>query len=54
MSSKPLSLNNPENFKILLATDIHLGFEEKNLVRGENKFYCKAYDLIISVIQLIT
>lgn len=35
MSSKALSMNDPENFKILVATDIHLGFEEKNLVRGK-------------------
>jgi len=29
------SMNDPENFKILVATDIHLGFEEKNLIRGK-------------------
>lgn len=29
-------MDDPENFKILVATDIHLGFEEKNLIRGKN------------------
>lgn len=38
MSSKEIVHDSSENFKILVATDLHLGFEEKNLVRGENKF----------------
>lgn len=37
MSSKTLLMSDDENFKILVATDIHLGFEEKNLVRGKKK-----------------
>jgi len=37
MSSRSIVHDNSENFKILVATDIHLGFEEKNLVRGEKK-----------------
>jgi len=37
MSSKTIVQDDSENFKILVATDLHLGFEEKNLVRGEKK-----------------
>lgn len=37
MSSKTSVTDDPENFKILVATDIHLGFEEKNLIRGNLK-----------------
>jgi len=37
MSSNAIVHDDSENFKILVATDLHLGFEEKNLVRGENK-----------------
>lgn len=31
-------MDDPENFKILVATDIHLGFEEKNLIRGKQNY----------------
>lgn len=39
MSSKSLSTDDSESFKILVATDIHLGFEEKNLERGKITLY---------------
>ncbi|KAL4121253.1 hypothetical protein QTP88_013801 [Uroleucon formosanum] len=38
MSSKAIIHNHKENFKILVATDLHLGFEEKNLVRADDTF----------------
>lgn len=51
MSSRSLLVDNPENFKILVATDIHLGFEEKNLVRGKKIlnhyfYYCIKFFII--------
>lgn len=39
MSSNSLSLQDSDTFKILIATDIHLGFEEKDLIRGKKKIY---------------
>ncbi|KAE9531309.1 hypothetical protein AGLY_010515 [Aphis glycines] len=38
MSSKTIVQDDSENFKILVATDLHLGFEEKNLVRADDTF----------------
>jgi len=58
MSSRAVVQDNSENFKILVATDLHLGFEEKNLVRGENKNYivsitCDLYYTWLHVIIII-
>lgn len=38
MALNSLSTDDLENFKILVATDIHLGFEEKNLIRGKKSY----------------
>ncbi|XP_008185560.1 LOW QUALITY PROTEIN: double-strand break repair protein MRE11 [Acyrthosiphon pisum] len=38
MSSNAVVHDDSENFKILVATDLHLGFEEKNLVRADDTF----------------
>lgn len=39
MALNSLSIDDTENFKILVATDLHLGFEEKNLIRGKKKLH---------------
>ncbi|XP_022175079.1 double-strand break repair protein MRE11 [Myzus persicae] len=38
MASGASVQDDSENFKILVATDLHLGFEEKNLVRADDSF----------------
>jgi metallophosphoesterase superfamily enzyme len=51
MCSKALAMDDSENFKILVATDIHLGFEEKNLIRGKKLW---SYSFIRIIIIIIT
>lgn len=55
MTSESFRLDDPENFKILVATDIHLGFEEKDLKRGIEHwivvyFNCNTYSSYIGAI----
>ncbi|XP_050420693.1 double-strand break repair protein MRE11 [Adelges cooleyi] len=38
MSSNSSALDDSENFRILIATDIHLGYEEKDLTRADDSF----------------
>ncbi|NP_001080975.1 double-strand break repair protein MRE11 [Xenopus laevis] len=49
MSSSSSSLDDEDTFKILVATDIHLGFMEKDAVRGNDSFV--AFDEILRLAQ---
>jgi double-strand break repair protein MRE11 len=40
-----ISQHNPETFRILVATDIHLGYKERDPVRGEDSF--KAFEEVL-------
>ncbi|KAE8627716.1 hypothetical protein XENTR_v10007121 [Xenopus tropicalis] len=49
MSSSSSSLDDEDTFKILVATDIHLGFMEKDAVRGNDSF--STFDEILRLAQ---